>query len=137
MTFSARFNSNLINIWNRDGTNQKSVDDILATVLEKISPEIKPKEGSYYYKKHSEHAGYDEVVAGAKEGARQKLEAHEAKKAAEKQEAMEKEDHVEDALVTEAEGDQALLEDAEGEEVEATEEAKLKGSPLKDEVKAE
>ena len=28
---------------------------------------MKPKEGSYYYKKHSEHNGFDEVITKAKE----------------------------------------------------------------------
>ena len=120
-TFSARFHSHLITIWNRDGSNQLSIDNILATVMEKINPELKPKEGSYYYKKHSEHAGYEESVAGAKESAKKKLEAHEAKEAAKKQVEIEKEDKIEDAVVTEEEGNKAMLKDAEGEDVEAME----------------
>lgn len=136
VTYSARFNSNLITIWNRDGSNQKSIDNILATVLEKISPELKAKEGSYYYKKHSEHAGYDEVVGAAKERARKKLEAHEAKEAVKKQEAIEMEDKIEDAIVTEEEGNKALLKDAEGEDVEGMADGERKGSSLKEEVKA-
>lgn len=137
VTFSARFNSNLITIWNRDGSNQKSIDNILATVLEKVTPELKPKEGSYYYKKHSEHAGYEEVVGAAKERARKKLEAHEVKETAKKQEAIEKEDKIEDAIVTEEEGNKALLKDAEGEDVEGMVEKERKGSSLKGEVKAD
>ena len=86
------------------------------------------------------------MVAGAKEGARKKLEAHEAKEAAKKQEAMETEDKIVDALVTEEEGNKALLKDAEGEDVEGMmeedvkgngAEAAAKGSSLKEEVKVE
>ena len=62
-----RFNSNLITIWNRDGNARATIDGILAVILAKISPELKPKEGSYYYKKHSEHAGYNDVVSKAAE----------------------------------------------------------------------
>lgn len=65
MTISNRFNSHLVQIWNRDGSNQKSIDAILAVVMEKISPELKPKPDSFYYKKHSEHRGYNESVAQA------------------------------------------------------------------------
>ena len=38
-------------------------------MLAKISPDVRPKEGSYYYKRHSEHAGYDEALAKAKAAA--------------------------------------------------------------------
>lgn len=148
MTFSSRFKSNLISIWNRDGSNQESIDNILNVVLEKISPELKPNASAdknvYYYKKHSEHAGYDKVVAGAKDAARKKIEAHEAKHAAKKEEDAQKEDKIDDALVTEEEANKALLKDHEGEDVEA-EAAALEGrvgghnveqsSPLKAEVK--
>lgn len=65
------------------------------------------------------------------------MEAHEAKKATEKQEAIEKEDKIEDALVTEEEGNKALLKDAEGEDMEAMAEQERKGSSLREEIKAE
>lgn len=60
---SVRFNSNLITIWNRDGDNEKTKEGILAVVLEKVSEPLKPLPKNYYYKKHSEHAGFSEVVA--------------------------------------------------------------------------
>ncbi|MCJ1309732.1 hypothetical protein MMC25_003393 [Agyrium rufum] len=65
VSLSVRFNSNLITVWNRDGSNQKSIDGILNTVLDKLSPDLRPKEGSYYYKRHSDHAGFNEVVSRA------------------------------------------------------------------------
>jgi len=62
-----RFNANLIMIWNRDGQAQASIDGIRDVVLAKLSPHLLPKEGSYYYKEHSEHTGFREVVAKAAE----------------------------------------------------------------------
>lgn len=65
LTLSTRFNSDLIQIWTRDGNNTLTIDGIIKTIMEKLTPELKPKEGSYYYKKHSEHAGFAEAVAKA------------------------------------------------------------------------
>lgn len=53
-----RFNSHLISIWHRDGSNKKSIDAILETVLEELPAELKPKPDNYFYKKHSDHAGF-------------------------------------------------------------------------------
>ena len=94
---SVRFNSNLITIWNRDGANEKTKEGILAVVLEKVSPELKPQPRNYYYKMHSEHAGFSEVVARASE---------KSKKA--------EEGKIAEAEVHGPEGDQALLKDVEG-----------------------
>jgi len=55
---SVRFNSHLISVWHRDASNQKSIDAILATVLEELPAELKPKPDNYFYKKHSDHAGF-------------------------------------------------------------------------------
>lgn len=55
---SVRFNSHLISVWHRDASKQKSVDAILATVLEELPAELKPKSDNYFYKKHSDHAGF-------------------------------------------------------------------------------
>lgn len=109
ISLSVRFNSNLITIWNRDASNQKSIDGILSVVLDKISPELKPKEGSWYYKKHSEHAAFNEVVTKAK-GARLAKEAAESK--------AKDDGKIIEAEVKEDEGDHALLKEAEGVEIE-------------------
>ncbi|KAI5367730.1 Putative translation Initiation factor eIF- 4e [Septoria linicola] len=58
VSLSVRFNSMLIQIWNRDAGHQTGVENIFNAVLQGISPDIKPKESSYYYKKHIEHAGF-------------------------------------------------------------------------------
>ena len=55
---SVRFNSHLISVWHRDASKQKSVDAILATVLEELPTEMRPKPDNYFYKKHSDHAGF-------------------------------------------------------------------------------
>lgn len=55
---SVRFNSHLISIWHRDGSKQKSIDGMLQCVLENLEPELQPKADNYFYKKHSDHAGF-------------------------------------------------------------------------------
>ncbi|KAG9235877.1 translation initiation factor eIF 4e-like domain-containing protein [Amylocarpus encephaloides] len=55
---SVRFNSHLISIWHRDASKQKSIDALLETVLEELPDELKPKPDNYFYKKHSDHAGF-------------------------------------------------------------------------------
>jgi hypothetical protein len=59
-----RFNSMLITIWNRDGTHEAGKQRILETVLREVPEHLIPKRPDmYYYKKHSEHAGYTAPVA--------------------------------------------------------------------------
>lgn len=54
-----RFNSHLISIWHRDASKQKSIDGLLEVVLESLPEELKPKgPDNYFYKKHSDHAGF-------------------------------------------------------------------------------
>ena len=101
---SVRFNSNLITIWNRDGANEKTKDGILAVVLENLTSDLKPQPRNYYYKKHSEHAGFSEVVAKASEKSRR---AEEGK--------------IAEAEVKKPEQDQALLKDVEGIDLEELE----------------
>ncbi|KAL8724106.1 MAG: hypothetical protein Q9181_006983 [Wetmoreana brouardii] len=74
LSLSRRFSSDLILIWNRRADLQPSVDAIRDVVLAQLSPELKPKEGSFYYKRHSDHAGFAEVVAAGAAGAAGKAE---------------------------------------------------------------
>lgn len=60
---SVRFNSHLISVWHRDASKQKSIDAILTTVLEELPAELKPKPDNYFYKKHSDHAGFKAPVS--------------------------------------------------------------------------
>lgn len=55
---SVRFNAHVITVWHRDGSNKKNIDALLKTVLEELPEELQPKEGSYFYKKHSDHEGF-------------------------------------------------------------------------------
>lgn len=69
---------------------------------------MKPKEGSWYYKKHSEHAAFNEVVTKAK-STRLAKEAAESK--------AKDGGKILEAEVKEDEGDYALLKEAEGVEI--------------------
>jgi hypothetical protein len=62
---SVRFNSHLISVWHRDASKQKSIDALLVTVLEELPAELKPKPDNYFYKKHSDHAGFKAPAAAA------------------------------------------------------------------------
>lgn len=70
VSLGVRFNSMLVQIWNRDGEHQEGIDGVLETVLGNLSEELKPREGSYYYKKHSEHAGFAVPATGADSASR-------------------------------------------------------------------
>ena len=74
ISMSNRDKSSLISIWNRRGDNEQTKQKILEVVYQWISSDLKKLLDdkpsyyqNYYYKKHSEHKGFDEVVAKAKE----------------------------------------------------------------------
>ncbi|KAK7735637.1 hypothetical protein SLS53_007377 [Cytospora paraplurivora] len=56
---SVRFNSHLITIWHRDSSKQKSIDGLLECVLNELPAELRPKPDNYFYKKHSDHPGFN------------------------------------------------------------------------------
>ncbi|TKA78678.1 hypothetical protein B0A55_04500 [Friedmanniomyces simplex] len=64
VSLGVRFNSMLVQIWNRDGAHEAGIEGMLRVVLDGLSDELKPREGSYYYKKHSEHAGFAAPASG-------------------------------------------------------------------------
>ena len=66
LSLSVRFNSILVQIWNRDGAHEAGIERISECVMGSLSEELKPREGSFYYKKHSEHAGFTAAPAAAK-----------------------------------------------------------------------
>jgi hypothetical protein len=111
LSLSVRFSSNLVTIWNRDGNAEKTIDGILRTVMEKISPELKPREGSFYYKKHSEHAGFTEAIANAAASAPTPGK-------------------IEEAVVQEREADKQMLEEAKQEEEAEREREKAQAAGL-------
>lgn len=69
-----RYASTLVTVWNRDGDHKEGIQRIAEKIVGNMPPELTPKEGSYYYKKHSEHDGFD------KEAAAKIIEADRAKK---------------------------------------------------------
>lgn len=70
---SVRFNSHLISIWHRDASKQKSIDALLETVLEELPEDMKPKPDNYFYKKHSDHAGFKASATGQTDGVQKEL----------------------------------------------------------------
>ena len=119
LSYSVRFNSVLITIWNRDGFNKKSIDGIRDVVFEKLNPTLKPKDNAVFYKKHSDHAGFEEAVAKAK-----------ALEDASKVNAGQDRAKSVEAEVKESEFDAALLKEAE-EEVNADAEMEKHGAMSK------
>ncbi|KAL9060726.1 MAG: hypothetical protein Q9162_000430 [Coniocarpon cinnabarinum] len=63
VSFRPRYASVLITVWNRDGDHAEGVQRIAETVVLNMPDHLKPKEGSYYYKKHSDHDGFDAMAA--------------------------------------------------------------------------
>ncbi|EKJ75728.1 hypothetical protein NXS19_012232 [Fusarium pseudograminearum] len=56
---SVRFNSHLITVWHRDASKKNSVENIVKCIMEDLPPEMHPKPDAYYYKRHSDHAGFN------------------------------------------------------------------------------
>jgi len=64
VSYSVRFNSMLVTIWNRDGDHEAGKNRILETVLREVPEHLVPKRSDlYYYKKHSSHAGFTAPTA--------------------------------------------------------------------------
>lgn len=61
-----RSNSVLISVWNKRGSNKASVEALKDCIIERLSPELRPTDAkNYFYKKHSEHAGWEDIVRAA------------------------------------------------------------------------
>lgn len=58
VSLGVRFGSMLVQVWNRDGAHEEGVRRVLETILGGLTEGLQPREGSYYYKKHSEHAAF-------------------------------------------------------------------------------
>lgn len=58
VSLSVRFNSVLIQVWNRDGLHTEGIERLKETVVGALSEDLEPREGSFYYKRHCEHAGF-------------------------------------------------------------------------------
>lgn len=62
VSLGVRFNSVLVQVWNRDGGHEEGIRRVLETVLAGLAEELRPREGGYYYKRHREHAGFSGEV---------------------------------------------------------------------------
>lgn len=63
---SVRFNSHLISVWNKLGSNERSIKRLEETILSRLSPELRPTGGgnySYSYKRHAENEAFRQVEA--------------------------------------------------------------------------
>lgn len=58
VSLGVRFGSMLVQVWNRDGAHETGVQRILETIWGNLTPGLQPREGSFYYKKHNEHAAF-------------------------------------------------------------------------------
>ena len=65
VSLGVRFGSMLVQVWNRDGGHEEGVRRILETIWGGLSVGLQPREGSFYYKRHNEHAAF---AAGGQEG---------------------------------------------------------------------
>ena len=59
VSFSPRYSSTLITVWNRDGEHTEGVEKILAVVKAMLPQELLSKMSGHYYKKHDEHAAFN------------------------------------------------------------------------------
>ncbi|KAL5366356.1 translation initiation factor eIF 4e-like domain-containing protein [Aspergillus floccosus] len=65
---SVRFNSHMISVWNKLGDNERSIKALEQTILDRLSPELRPAgsgANSYFYKRHEDNDGYHEAVRTA------------------------------------------------------------------------
>lgn len=63
---SVRFNSHMISVWNKMGSNERSIRALERTILDRLSPELRPVgsagASSYFYKRHEDNDGYRVAV---------------------------------------------------------------------------
>lgn len=58
ISFSPRAKTTAVSVWTRDAGHAEGVKRVLEAVLEGIEQELRPREGTYYYKKHAEHEAF-------------------------------------------------------------------------------
>ncbi|GKZ39383.1 hypothetical protein AbraIFM66950_000212 [Aspergillus brasiliensis] len=66
---SVRFNSHLISVWNKLGSNERSIKALEQTIIDRLSPELRPTgtgSTAYFYKRHDENDGFKEAVERSK-----------------------------------------------------------------------
>jgi hypothetical protein len=64
ISYSPRLYWAHISVWTKKGGNEKSIQALERTILEGLSEELRPgSKGEYYYKKHSEHDGWEQATS--------------------------------------------------------------------------
>ena len=66
LSYSPRLYVAHINVWNKHGANVTAVEALKKVILDRLSAELRPADKDVYYKKHSEHDGWEEAVQSAK-----------------------------------------------------------------------
>ena len=66
VSYSVRFGSHLLAVWNRDASNEESVRAIKDVVLAELPEDLRPPPSHIYYKKHADHKGFSEAMAASK-----------------------------------------------------------------------
>lgn len=66
VSLAVRFNSLLVQVWNRDAAHEAGVERLKETVVYGVSEGLRPREGSFYYKRHAEHSAF--AAKGKEEG---------------------------------------------------------------------
>ncbi|KAL4816332.1 translation initiation factor eIF 4e-like domain-containing protein [Aspergillus spinulosporus] len=67
---SVRFNTHLISVWNKLGSNERSIKLLEETIINRLSPNLRPTDpgpNSYFYRRHNENEGYQQAVEGSKQ----------------------------------------------------------------------
>ena len=68
ISYSPRLYWAHISVWTKKGSNQQSIDLLQKTILERLNEDLKPSSASeYYYKKHSDHEGWEDATREMRE----------------------------------------------------------------------
>ncbi|KAL9109876.1 MAG: hypothetical protein Q9227_005579 [Pyrenula ochraceoflavens] len=62
LSYSPRLYVAHINVWNKRGENAATIKGLKEVILDRLSAEFRPAEKDVYYKKHSEHEGWQEAI---------------------------------------------------------------------------
>jgi hypothetical protein len=65
---SVRFNSHLISVWHKSGSNGNAIKALEATIVSRLSPELRPTGPStFFYKRHDKHECFQQAIEQAAE----------------------------------------------------------------------
>ena len=68
ISYSPRLYWAHISVWTKKGSNKQSTGLLQKTILERLNEDLKPTSASeYYYKKHSDHEGWEGATRDVRE----------------------------------------------------------------------